>query len=204
MRRVPSSIGWCVAERPRVVAIAVGNRSRGDDALGPLLLERIEAHFAQVVTVEDFQLQIEHALVLEEADLVLFIDAAMGLEPEWELTEVHPDAAVSPLTHALSPSAVLEVFARIARRAPPPAFVLALRGSGFELGAPLSDSGRVALEAAWRGMQTLFAAPQVQEWRAAVATRPGLSATALPDAARACQTPLVFQGVCSPGNSMTK
>jgi hypothetical protein len=41
-----------------------GNLSRGDDALGPLLIEYIEKHvyFSGLEIITDFQLQIEHAL----------------------------------------------------------------------------------------------------------------------------------------------
>ena len=47
-----------------ILIFGYGNLSRGDDALGPLLLEYIEDH-CDLSTIEllvDFQLQIEHAL----------------------------------------------------------------------------------------------------------------------------------------------
>ena len=47
----------------RLVVFGWGNDARGDDGLGPLLLERVaRAAWPDVTTVEDFQLQIEHAL----------------------------------------------------------------------------------------------------------------------------------------------
>ena len=68
-----------VADRPRVVVFGWGNVSRGDDGLGPLLLARIEAlGLPHVTTIEDFQLQIEHALDLRDADLALFVDASVA------------------------------------------------------------------------------------------------------------------------------
>ncbi len=50
-----------------ILIFAYGNVSRGDDGLGPLLLERIESHIdpQKVELLCDFQLQIEHALDLE-------------------------------------------------------------------------------------------------------------------------------------------
>lgn len=149
----------------RLIAIAVGNPSRGDDALGPLLLERIAAEFPDVVALSDFQLQIEHALDLRDADRVLFIDAATGLDAPFTFTGIAPQAGNAVLSHALSPAAVLEVFQRIEGRAPPPAFVLALRGSRFGLGEPLSDDALAALEAAWRFIRPLLAAPSIEDWR---------------------------------------
>ncbi|MBK7846051.1 MAG: hypothetical protein IPJ73_00935 [Zoogloea sp.] len=62
-----------------LVIFAVGNPSRGDDALGPLLMAELETQSLPGVTlVTDFQLQIEHALDLDGHDLALFIDAGTG------------------------------------------------------------------------------------------------------------------------------
>lgn len=60
----------------RLVVFGWGNDARGDDGLGPLLLERVaRMGLKDVATIEDFQLQIEHALDLDGADLALFLDA---------------------------------------------------------------------------------------------------------------------------------
>ena len=67
--------------RAPIVVFAVGNPSRGDDAIGPELCGRLEnwlknAGLAErVELIEDFQLNIEHALDLEGRELALFIDA---------------------------------------------------------------------------------------------------------------------------------
>jgi hypothetical protein len=52
-----------------LLVLAVGNPSRGDDALGPALLDALAALAAQgadrlgdIELLSDFQLQIEHAL----------------------------------------------------------------------------------------------------------------------------------------------
>lgn len=165
----PCSTGSCVTDGVRVVVIAVGNPSRGDDALGPLLFERIVQSFSDVVAVADFQLQIEHALLLEEADLVLFADAATGLEAPCRLSEIHADRAATPLSHALSPQAVLGVFERITRRNAPPAFVLGLRATRCDLGTMPSPQGCEALECGWRFARALLADARAGRWRALVA-----------------------------------
>jgi len=54
--------------------IAVGNRSRGDDSLGPLLLEQLqqtEAMSLDVEFLEDYQLQVEHALDIRDRQLAI-------------------------------------------------------------------------------------------------------------------------------------
>ncbi len=150
----------------RLIVIAVGNPSRADDALGPLLLDRISSTFPDLHTLSDFQLQVEHALDLQSADQVLFIDAATGLEQPFRFSEIKPQAGNTVLSHALSPPAVLEVLQRITGQTPPPSFVLAVRGAEFELGQPLSDQATAALQAAWQFICPLLAQPEVGNWRA--------------------------------------
>ena len=62
-----------------LLIFAYGNPSRGDDALGPLLLERLQAlNLPHVETLTDFQLQVEHAYDLQGRERVLFIDASVS------------------------------------------------------------------------------------------------------------------------------
>lgn len=166
MPKAPRSTGSRVTERARLVVFAVGNESRGDDALGPALLARLEAILPPGArTVPDFQLQIEDALELREADLALFIDAAVGLTRAFDFHELAPAEERSAFSHALSPASVLQVFASIERRAPPPAFALALRASRFELGEPLSALAGRDLEEAFAFAAQLLADPDAESWR---------------------------------------
>jgi hypothetical protein len=56
---------------PPILVFAWGNPSRGDDALGPLFAERIEAlGLPGVECLTDFQLQVEHALEASSACLL--------------------------------------------------------------------------------------------------------------------------------------
>ena len=78
-----------------VVVFAVGNPSRGDDALGPLLMDWLaEQARPGVHLVSDFQLQIEHALDLEGHQLALFIDAGTGTPAPFEFRETGPAATL--------------------------------------------------------------------------------------------------------------
>ncbi len=154
-----------MTEAGRVVVLAVGNPSRGDDAIGPLLCDRISAGFPEVVAIPDFQLQVEHALDLRAAGLVLFIDAAVGFDEPVRFGEIGPGRSSVPFSHAVGPHAVLEVFRQVEGRAPPPAFVLAVRGRSFELGEPLSVEAFEALERGWELLRSLLASPRVAHWR---------------------------------------
>ena len=143
-----------------VVVFAVGNPSRGDDAIGPELGARLEAErLAEVEVVMDFQLQVEHALDLTGRDMAIFVDAAVGVEPPYELKQVRPSRDRSHTSHALSPAAVLETFERCTGQAAPPSWVLAVRGESFELGAELSAAARDNLDAAWRILRAVSTGP---------------------------------------------
>lgn len=141
------------------VILACGNPSRGDDALGPLLLERLadwlaaERIAANFELVEDFQLQIEHALDLTGRQAALFIDAGQGTPAPYALTAVLPDDTPGHSTHAITPGAVLAVYRRIVGGEPPPASVLCVRGESYELGEGLSVAASEHLEFAWLALQ---------------------------------------------------
>lgn len=155
-----------VTEAARLAVFVVGNASRGDDALGPALLASIEALLpaAARVTV-DFQLQIEHALALVEADLVLFIDAELRLKQDYSFREIHAGRRRGVFSHALSPAQVLEVFEEICATPAPPAFVLGIAAHQFGLGSTLSGEARRSLAAARAFAGRLLGTPAVGAWR---------------------------------------
>jgi hydrogenase maturation protease len=132
-----------------VLVLAVGNPSRGDDALGPLAAQRLaELALPGVEVLTDFQLQVEHALDLLGRHEVIFIDAAASGEARFELRPLAPAADLRHTTHSLSPSAVLDAYRRLTGEAPPSSRLLAIRGHAFELGAPPSAAAAANLEAA--------------------------------------------------------
>ncbi len=154
---------------PRVLILTCGNPSRGDDALGSLFVERLEA--AQepfggddVEPLTDFQLQIEHVVDLEGRALVLFVDASVSCPPPYQFTRLQPACDTSYTSHALSPVAVLQVYAQVNHAPPPPAFQLAIRGERFELGEPLSAAAEVNLAAALKFTALLLAQREVAGW----------------------------------------
>ena len=87
--------------------VAVGNESRGDDALGPLLLRGLGAWLTAsgrpeyFELLEEFQLQIENAIDLQHRQLVLFIDAGMDTPAPYSFYRLQPDEDASLYSHAL-------------------------------------------------------------------------------------------------------
>jgi len=156
-----------VDQAREVVVFGIGNPSRGDDALGPLLLQRLEAaRLPGIVTVEDFQLQIEHAIDLQGRSLALFIDAGQGTPAPFSFEPVLPRFNPAHTSHALAPGDVLAVYSQALGQTPPPAYVLCVRGQRFELGEGLSPAAMAHLEAAWGFLQQLCQAPEAAVWGA--------------------------------------
>ena len=134
-----------------LLVFAWGNRSRGDDALGPLLLDRLRALLpvdSGVDCLEDYQLQIEHALDLPGRSRVLFVDASLTCRAPFEVNRLTPARDASMGTHTLSAQALLQVFCDLHGHAPPASTLLAIRGEAFELGAPPSPAADANLEKA--------------------------------------------------------
>lgn len=148
-----------------LLVVAVGNPSRGDDALGPALLEALHAQGADaagdVELLTDFQLQVEHALDVQGRRAVLFVDAArpgaVAAAEGVALTALLPAFALPALSHALTPSAVLLVAQRLGGPLPA-AWQLAIEGTAFGLGEAISVSAQARLE---------LALVQAQGWLAA-------------------------------------
>jgi len=173
--------------KPPVAVFGIGNRSRGDDAAGPLLVDYLvrwlgeEKRRGEVECFEEYQLSPEHALDLVGRRLALFVDARLGLEGALCLERLEPAAAVfTASTHALSPGETLAVYRSVTGEEPPPAFVLGVRAESFELGEPPGDRTRAALQEAERLLVRLCRAPEEARWRDAVIRCPSPSPCAKP------------------------
>jgi hydrogenase maturation protease len=150
-----------------VLLFGYGNLSRGDDALGPLLLEYVEDNF-NLDTIEiltDFQLQIEHALDLEHRELVLFVDASVSCVNAFDFSVLEPARDKSYTTHAMSPAAVLDVYQEIKKQTPPPCFLLSIKGETFELGEALSANAEQHLAQACQFAGQLLNNLDSKVWR---------------------------------------
>jgi len=108
------------------LVFAWGNPGRGDDALGPLFAESVEAlALPGVECLCDFQLQVEHALDLRGRDRVLFVDAALDgavdVARPFQVGPIQARRDPSFTSHAMSPQALLQVYQEleVSTRRPP-------------------------------------------------------------------------------------
>lgn len=137
-----------------ILIFAWGNPSRGDDALGPLFVDALRERLAHrgiwrgIDYLTDFQLQVEHALDLQDRAQVLFVDASIACPAPFSVSEITARRDASFTSHAMTPQAVLQVYVELNDGAAPPSRLLEIRGERFELGDGLSDAAKGHLDAA--------------------------------------------------------
>lgn len=156
---------------PRVLILGYGNPGRGDDALGPELIARLEplagekpmASTLELTLLTDFQLQVEHVLDLKDQDLVLLVDAHLTTPPPFCFERVTPDPVPSFSTHWVSPGTLLKVAQDLQGKAPP-TYLLGIRGYQYELGKPLSAEAQAHLDEAIRRVRALLVQPDSVIW----------------------------------------
>lgn len=132
----------------------MGNDCRGDDAIGPLLIEGLQTTFPcpSIDYSWHYLLCIEDALVLDNYDNVLFIDASVSCQTAFEIDLVHPSSATSFTSHSLAPADLLKIFQTYIHgqaQEKPKTWLLAVRGYAFELGESLSTGAQENMEQAW-------------------------------------------------------
>jgi hydrogenase maturation protease len=144
-----------------LLVFAIGNESRGDDALAPLLVRQLQTEgiHTQVDLIEDYQLQVEHVIDLHERNAVLFVDADMSCAAPFHFSEITAMHDNSYTSHAMTPFALLHTYRQVYEKDAPSCFLLRIRGYGFELGEQLSDEASDNL---------LSAAAKVREWLAEI------------------------------------
>ncbi len=116
----------------RILVLGYGNPARGDDGLGPALIERLRGRVPKNVTLDsDYQLNIENAEAAARHDVVIFCDAAAEGPDPFSFTELEPREGTRFTSHSVSPEGVLHL-ARSCFGASPRGFLLGIRGRDYE------------------------------------------------------------------------
>ena len=135
-------------EQKKILVFGIGNPGRGDDGLGPELVERLRrdpgthSESPDPACVRDFQfryqLNVEDAFTIKDHHLIVFADATTTGDAAAELTEVFPSDAIAFTTHRMSPASVLALCQELYGRVPK-AYILSIRGHHWDLGECLSS-----------------------------------------------------------------
>ena len=122
-----------------ILIIGYGNPLRGDDAVGYLAAERLDGMAVQQLTPELIE-------PISQAASVIFIDAKVGGQPgAIQERTLFPAPVSGSFTHHATPEALLAGARKLYGRCPP-AKLITIAGSDFEIGHPLSEPVRLALK----------------------------------------------------------
>ena len=132
-----------------MLLIGIGNCSRRDDGLGWAFLDNIKKKLPPgVELIYKYQLNIEDAEMITEADNVIFIDAYSGeLENGISFEKCLPVDSFEFTTHALSPGVIVSLCKNL-YDSEPDAYVLKIQGREWELKDGLSNLAEKNLQKA--------------------------------------------------------
>jgi hydrogenase maturation protease len=136
------------------IVIGVGNRDRGDDALGPIVCDRLRAQLGATTTIRTFACEgaiLDLALHWDHDDRVVIVDAMQpGTTPGRIVTF---DATAEPLptpgavsTHEIDVSVAVEL-ARAIGRMPEQLLVIGIEAAQTVWGTPPSPRVDAAIDA---------------------------------------------------------
>lgn len=156
-----------------ILIFAIGNESRGDDALAPLLARKIEQWLptagipaAEMELIEAYQLQIEDTLDMAQRQLIIFMDAGIDTPAPFAFVRTEVSKTPNLFSHALTPGTLLALYHQMNQTDAPPSFTLCLRGEEFELGAMPSAKAEYNLNQAFIFMQNLLQNRNESAWEA--------------------------------------
>jgi len=132
--------------------IGYGNALRGDDALGPLLADRLadtftsECEAGTMIVTPTQQLTFDLAETVSRARCVILVDAAVGDPPgAIACRDITPQGDLAPsMLHHMQPEALLSSAAALYGSAPTTA-LWTVNGQHFDVGATLSPPVQAAL-----------------------------------------------------------
>ncbi len=156
---------------PELTVFAWGNESRGDDAIGAVLAHRITSlEHPAIEVVEDHQLHLEHVMDIRDGVPLLFVDASVAIDEGFRIEKLVPVRDESISTHAMSPSALLDLYESTLGKPAPAAWMLHVSGNSFELGEDISAVASAAIAEAWGFLELTFSQP-ADQWPARLDAR---------------------------------
>jgi hydrogenase 3 maturation protease len=144
MRRTLWSLARLLANH-RAAVVGVGNRLRGDDAVGPLVAERLAAEFpGRVIDAGSVPENFVGPILSAGADVVVFVDAATrGAAPGCcQVVRARELASRGPATHV----GTLRPLAQLLEARGLSAWMVGVEPRVMDLGAPMSREVTAAAE----------------------------------------------------------
>jgi hydrogenase maturation protease len=142
--------------KPALLVIGYGNTLRGDDGVGPRVVETVGAlGLPGVRTLICQQLSPEHAAPIAQADTVIFVDAAVDAPAEVQLRPLEPGDTSQLMAHAADPRTMLAL-ARDVYGHVPNAWWLTIPVEKMEFSETLTATARLGCAEAVQKIRALF------------------------------------------------
>lgn len=130
------------SEQAGVLIVGYGNSLRGDDGLGPYIVEQIAGlHWPDVRTRVLLQLAPELAEEVAQADLAIFVDASMNTVDAVRVQAANELDQTDGMTHVSEVATILQLAGNVFGRSPP-TWVVSVAGVNFSMGEVLSPRGK--------------------------------------------------------------
>mgnify|MGYP000014695326 CR=1 FL=1 len=152
---------------PRILIYGYGNPGRQDDGLGVFLAEEVEKwarenHLDHIRTETNYQLNIEDAAEIHDADIVIFADASLATEESFRLEKLQPSPRVEFTMHAVDPAFILYLCDTVYGTFPE-AYVLHLKGDSYEMSEGLTAKGQKVLKEAFGWICSFLTSKSIPE-----------------------------------------
>jgi hydrogenase maturation protease len=136
------------------IVIGVGNRDRGDDAIGPIVCDRLRARSGDAASLRMFVCEgsiLDLALHWDHDDHVVIVDAMQPGDEPGRIVTVDATAGPLPIpgalsTHEIDVSAAIEL-ARAIGRIPARLFLIGIEAAQTEWRTPPSGAVEAAIDA---------------------------------------------------------
>lgn len=123
-----------------LLIICVGNPSRGDDAVGPLVASQLQEQAPDLCVIETFQLQPEMVDDLADFEQIVIIDAQANANAALTVQRVLPANDLGWCSHALSPEQLAGLYQTAFKKPAPAMVTVGIKADSFELGAAPSSN----------------------------------------------------------------
>ncbi len=133
----------------KTLIIGIGNSGREDDGLGWALLEKLEKNPEfQGQLIYRYQLNVEDADLIKDADNVVFVDAYKGEgQDNYSFQPLEPEGTFEFSSHSLKPEVILALCHNLYSQYPS-AYTFWIRGYSWELQNGLTKEAEKNLDSA--------------------------------------------------------
>lgn len=153
-----------MAESPKILIYGYGNPGRRDDGLGKALIDIAERwseeNSLNHLTLDaNYQLQVEDVTLMQDKDLVIFVDASMeNHNGGYHFEKIKPEPQANFTMHSVSPGFIIALYRQMYGEHPP-SFLLHINGYEWDIGETISPAAKKNLERAWKALKDIIADP---------------------------------------------